>query len=254
MSAADGRVQELFTQLGITIDPQLYRLALTHRSWAFEHGGAPHNERLEFLGDAVLGVVVTEHLYRSFPDKPEGWLAKMRAAVVNTYALADVARGLALGQVLLLGKGERQTGGTDKDSILADATEAMIAAVFLSCGREAASRFVHALMDPVVEAASTDGRATDWKTALQELAAHLGLTSPVRPYGFGPRSQSSLRSARRRRGRYLRPLCRALQEVGRARGCRTGASPVDPAGAPERAPPCRRCLRSRLFVGGSLTW
>lgn len=178
MSAADGRVQELFAQLGITIDPQLYRLALTHRSWAFEHGGAPHNERLEFLGDAVLGVVVTEHLYRSFPDKPEGWLAKMRAAVVNTYALADVARGLALGQVLLLGKGERQTGGADKDSILADATEAMIAAVFLSCGREAASRFVHALMDPVVEAASTDGRATDWKTALQELAAHLGLTSP----------------------------------------------------------------------------
>ena len=111
MPAADGRVHELFTQLGIEIDPQLYRLALTHRSWAFEHGGAPHNERLEFLGDAVLGVVVTEHLYRSFPDKPEGWLAKMRAAVVNTYALADVARGLGLGQALLLGKGERQTGG-----------------------------------------------------------------------------------------------------------------------------------------------
>lgn len=178
MPAADGRVHELFTQLGIEIDPQLYRLALTHRSWAFEHGGAPHNERLEFLGDAVLGVVVTEHLYRSFPDKPEGWLAKMRAAVVNTYALADVARGLGLGQALLLGKGERQTGGADKDSILADATEALIASVFLSCGRDAASRFVRTLMDPVVEAASADGRATDWKTALQELAAHRGLAAP----------------------------------------------------------------------------
>ncbi len=178
MNAAGGRVHELFSELGIDIDPQLYELALTHRSWAFEHGGAPHNERLEFLGDAVLGVVVTEHLYRTFPDRPEGWLAKMRAATVNTYALADVARGLGLGDQLLLGKGERQTGGVDKDSILADATEALIAAVYLSAGREAAERFVRTLMDPVVAAASADGRATDWKTALQELAAERGLGAP----------------------------------------------------------------------------
>lgn len=178
MTAADGRIHELFRELGIDIDPQLLGLALTHRSWAFEHGGVPHNERLEFLGDAVLGVVVTEHLYRSFPDQPEGWLAKMRAAVVNTYALADVARGLDLGRQLRLGRGEQLTGGVDKDSILADATEALIAAVFIASGRDAAERFVRALMDPVIAAASTDGRATDWKTALQELAAGKHLDAP----------------------------------------------------------------------------
>ncbi|NLE18963.1 MAG: ribonuclease III, partial [Propioniciclava sp.] len=148
--AARRRVHDLLDQLGIDIDPQLFELALTHRSWAYENGGSPHNERLEFLGDSVLGVVVTEHLYRTYPDEPEGWLAKMRAAVVNTYALADVARGLELGSLLKLGKGEIGTGGDDKDSILADATEAVIAAVFLSAGRDAAEAFVHALMDPVV--------------------------------------------------------------------------------------------------------
>ena len=177
--AAAGRVQDLFNELGIDIDPQLLELALTHRSWAYENGGSPHNERLEFLGDSVLGVVVTEHLYVTYPDEPEGWLAKMRAAVVNTYALADVARGLGLGSLLKLGKGEIGTGGADKDSILADATEAVIAAVFLSAGREAAERFVHRLMDPVVASASAEGRSTDWKTALQELAAAHDLGAPT---------------------------------------------------------------------------
>lgn len=172
------RITDLFDELGIAIDPQLLELALTHRSWAYENGSAPHNERLEFLGDSVLGVVVTEHLYRSFPDEPEGWLAKMRAAVVNTYALADVARGLGVGPLIKLGKGELATGGADKDSILADVCEAVIAAVFLSAGRDAAERFVHAIMDPVVAGASADGRSTDWKTALQELAAIRGLGAP----------------------------------------------------------------------------
>ena len=177
--AAEGRVHDLFTELGIDLDPQLLELALTHRSWAYENGGSPHNERLEFLGDSVLGIVVTEHLFRTYPDEPEGWLAKMRAAVVNTYALADVARGLGLGSLLKLGKGEIGTGGSDKDSILADATEALIAAVFLSAGRDAADRFVHHLMDPVVTAASAEGRSTDWKTALQELAAAHDLGAPT---------------------------------------------------------------------------
>ncbi len=176
--AAPRRVSDLLDQLGIELDPQLFELALTHRSWAYENGGAPHNERLEFLGDSVLGVVVTEHLYNTYPDEPEGWLAKMRAAVVNTYALADVARGLGLGALLKLGKGEIGTGGDDKDSILADATEALIAAVFLSAGRDAAEAFVHTLMDPVVATASAEGRSTDWKTALQELAAERGLGAP----------------------------------------------------------------------------
>lgn len=176
--AARGRVVDLFDELGIAIDPQLFELALTHRSWAYEHGGTPHNERMEFLGDSVLGVVVTEHLYRTYPDAPEGWLAKLRAAVVNTYALADVARTLDLGSLLKLGKGELATGGADKDSILADATEAVIASVLLSDGRDAAERFVHALMDPVVASASAEGRSTDWKTTLQELAALNGLGAP----------------------------------------------------------------------------
>ena len=176
--AAAGRIADLFDELGIEIDPQLLELALTHRSWAYENGGTPHNERLEFLGDAVLGVVVTEHLYRTYPEEPEGWLAKMRAAVVNTYALADVARGLGLGGLIKLGKGEITTGGRDKDSILADVCEAVIAAVFLSAGRDAAERFVRAVMDPVVARASADGRSTDWKTALQELAAERGLGAP----------------------------------------------------------------------------
>ncbi|MFT3877709.1 MAG: ribonuclease III [Propioniciclava sp.] len=177
--AAEGRIADLFNELGIDIDPQLLERALTHRSWAYENGNAPHNERLEFLGDAVLGVVVTEHLYRTYPDEPEGWLAKMRAAVVNTYALADVARDLGLGGLIKLGKGETTTGGADKDSILADVCEAVIAAVLLSAGREAAERFVHAIMDPVVAGASADGRSTDWKTALQELAAERGLGAPT---------------------------------------------------------------------------
>lgn len=176
--ATPRRVADRIAELGITIDPQLLQLALTHRSWAYEHGGAPHNERLEFLGDAVLGVVVTEHLFALYPDDAEGVLAKKRAAVVNTYALADVARGLNLGADLRLGRGEVATGGADKDSILADATEAVIAAVFLSAGRDAAERFVHALMDDVIARATANGVTMDWKTALQELCSAHGLPTP----------------------------------------------------------------------------
>nr|WP_269779596.1 ribonuclease III [Propioniciclava soli] len=169
---------ETFSELGIDLDPQLFRLAMTHRSWAYENGGTPHNERLEFLGDAVLGIVVTEHLYRLYPDDAEGVLAKKRSAVVNTYALADVARSMGLGAHLLLGKGESSTGGGDKDSILADATEALIAAVFLSGGRDAADSFVHHIMDPLVAKATATGVTMDWKTALQELCAAHGLPVP----------------------------------------------------------------------------
>ncbi len=88
------RIHDLLDELGITIDPQLFELALVHRSFAYENGAIPHNERLEFLGDSVLGVVITEHLYLRFPELPEGRLAKLRAAVVNAHALADVARDL----------------------------------------------------------------------------------------------------------------------------------------------------------------
>lgn len=173
--AAPSRIATLLNELGVELDPQLVELALTHRSWAYENGSVPHNERLEFLGDSVLGVVVTEHLYRSFPDHPEGRLAKLRSAVVNTHALAGVARHLGLGEHIKLGKGESSTGGADKDSILADTTEAVIGAIFLSAGRDAASAFVHALFDPLVAEAEKMGAGLDWKTSLQELCAELEL-------------------------------------------------------------------------------
>lgn len=178
-SAAPRRIHTVLKELGIPWDPQLFELALTHRSWAFEHGGAPHNERLEFLGDAVLGVVITEHLYEIFPDYPEGRLAKLRSAVVNTQALADVARSLELGPLLLLGKGEQRTGGDDKASILADTMEAIIGAIALSSGRDAATAFIHDLFDDLVTEADALGAGLDWKTTLQELCAAAGLGAPA---------------------------------------------------------------------------
>jgi ribonuclease-3 len=174
-----GSTRELFDELGIQVDPQLYQLALTHRSFAYENGAIPHNERLEFLGDAVLGVAVTEYLYTAFPDFAEGKLAKLRAAVVNAHALADVARSFGLGHEILLGKGEISTGGDDKASILADTLEAVLGAVRISAGRDAADRVVHHIFDPLVDAAVASGAGLDWKTSLQELCAANELDPPV---------------------------------------------------------------------------
>jgi ribonuclease-3 len=167
--------------LGIELPDGLLALALTHRSWAYENGGVPTNERLEFLGDSVLGLVVTDELYRSQPDRPEGQLAKLRASVVNMMSLAKVARALGdggLGPHLLLGRGEETTGGRDKDSILADALEALIGAVHLGLGLDAASALVHRLFDPLLAESATRGAALDWKTSLQELGATRGLGPP----------------------------------------------------------------------------
>ncbi len=172
------RARQLLSELGIELDPQLYSLALTHRSYAYENGGLPHNERLEFLGDAVLGVVVTEYLYRTYPDLPEGRLAKLRAAVVNSQSLAMVASGLGLGDELLLGRGETVTGGREKPSILADALEALFGAVLISCGRDAADLLLHHIFDPLVDQAATVGAGLDWKTSLQEVCAELDLGLP----------------------------------------------------------------------------
>ncbi len=176
---ASGRALRVIEQLGIDLEPQLFQLAMTHRSYAYENGGLPHNERLEFLGDAVLGVVVTEHLYRSYPDLPEGRLAKLRAAVVNAHSLADVARTLDLGSHILLGRGEHATGGSDKSSILADSLEALLGSVLISAGRDAADRLIRHLFDPLVVEAAALGAGLDWKTSLQELAAEreLGVVS-----------------------------------------------------------------------------
>nr|WP_275407319.1 ribonuclease III [Cellulomonas marina] len=161
------------------MDPELLVLSLTHRSFAHEAGGIPTNERLEFLGDTVLGLVVTEALYRDHPDEPEGALAKMRAATVSQRALASVARGLGLGGYLLLGKGESATGGGDKDSILSDTLEALFGAVYLSHGLETARRVVLRLVGPTLTAAAGLGAGLDWKTSLQELSASLDLGAPV---------------------------------------------------------------------------
>jgi ribonuclease-3 len=171
----------LLEALGVTLDPELLRLSLTHRSYAYENGGLPPNERLEFLGDAVLGLVVTDHLYTTHPDLPEGQLAKLRASVVNMHALARVARGLGeggLGAHLLLGKGEELTGGRDKASILADGLEAVIGAVYLEHGIEIARKLVHHLFDGLLAEAPLRGAGLDWKTSLQELTASAGLGVP----------------------------------------------------------------------------
>ncbi|SDI85473.1 RNAse III [Actinokineospora alba] len=171
----------LLDALGVHLDAELLVLSLTHRSYAYENGGLPPNERLEFLGDAVLGLVVTDHLYRRHPDLPEGQLAKLRASVVNMHALAGVARGLGdggLGAHLLLGKGEELTGGRDKASILADGMEAVIGAVYLQHGIDTARQVVHRLFDPLLIEAPLRGAGLDWKTSLQELTASAGLGVP----------------------------------------------------------------------------
>ncbi|MGH3096741.1 MAG: ribonuclease III [Streptosporangiales bacterium] len=169
---------ELSRALGVDIDPSLLELALMHRSYAYEHGGLPTNERLEFLGDAVLGIIVTETLYLTYPELPEGQLAKLRAAVVNMRALAGVSRQLDVGAHLQLGRGEENTGGRDKSSILADALEAIIGAVYLSGGMDMANVFVHRLFDPLIAESATLGAGLDWKTSLQELTAQQALGVP----------------------------------------------------------------------------
>lgn len=175
---------------GERIDPQLLELALVHRSWANEQGGLPTNERLEFLGDSVLGIVVTEHLYRNHPDLPEGQLARMRAATVSEPALAEVARDLGLGEFIKLGRGESMHGGRDKDSILSDTVEALIGATYLTSGLEPTRAVVERMVARFLSNARTRGAGLDWKTSLQELAAAHGLGNPrYEVTGQGPDHQ-----------------------------------------------------------------
>jgi ribonuclease III len=163
---------ELDHALGVRFgDAALRLMALTHRSYAFERGQTITNERLEFLGDSVLGVVVTDMAYRTYPDMPEGSLAKLRAAIVNMTALAEVSRSLGLGEHLLLGKGEEQSGGRNKASILADGLEAVLGAVYLDLGMDAARVLIERLFRPRMEAYARGEGARDYKTILQELAS-----------------------------------------------------------------------------------
>lgn len=169
----------LTDKLGVDIDPELVLLALTHRSWAYENGNAPHNERLEFLGDSVLGQAVTVTLYERHPELEEGALAKRRASVVSTVALAEIARRIEIGPHIRLGRGEEMTGGRNKDSILADTTEALIGATYLSVGPEAATALVLRLVGPLLDDPERYGAAVDPKTSLQELAARMQRPAPV---------------------------------------------------------------------------
>src|SRR5262249_1703477 len=169
---------ELTGVLGVPFSPATLERALTHRSYAYENGGLPTNERLEFLGDSVLGLVVTDTLFTGHPNLPEGHLAKLRAAVVQMGALAEVARELNLGAYVRLGRGEEGTGGRNKPSILADTLEAGGGAAYSDCGLDAASDLVHRLFDPVIERSALLGAGLDWKTSLQELTAVRGLGVP----------------------------------------------------------------------------
>ena len=173
-----GDLGELVERLGLPCRPELLDLALVHRSYSYENGRIPTNERLEFLGDSVLGVVITDHLYTTYPDLPEGQLAKMRSAIVNAQSLARMATEVGLGQYLLLGRGEQTTGGREKVSILADAMEAIIGAVYLQIGLEGARAFILERFGSLIDAVSHLGAGLDWKTSLQELCAAIGHGTP----------------------------------------------------------------------------
>ncbi len=158
-------------RLGIDIDSETFRLALTHRSYSYENGGIPTNERLEFLGDSILGFSVAEYLYQTYPELPEGDLAKRRAAIVSTRALAIIARDLGVGEHIFLGRGEAQSNGANKASILADTMEALIGATYLVQGMDAARGLVLRFVTPLLEDIRLLGAATDWKTVIQEEVA-----------------------------------------------------------------------------------
>jgi len=145
----------------------MLRLALTHRSYAFEHDGLPTNERLEFLGDSILGVLVTDYLYKTYTDEAESELAKKRASIVSTFALAQVARNIDLGPHIFLGEGEIRTHGGNKDSILADTFEALVGATYLHAGFDAAWTVVKQHVIPLLEDEQIMGAGKDWKTLVQ---------------------------------------------------------------------------------------
>jgi ribonuclease-3 len=183
-----GRATPLERALGVRFrDAALRQSSLSHRSYAFEQDSTDTNERLEFLGDAVLGLVVTDLAFARFPELPEGELAKLRAATVNMLTLADVARELGLGKELLLGKGEELSGGRDKTSILADALEGVLGAVYLDRGLNAARDLIERLFWPRMAAYARGEGERDFKTSLQEMAAQeVGTVPQYRVREEGP--------------------------------------------------------------------
>jgi ribonuclease III len=148
---------------------ELLERALTHRSYANENRVPYHNERMEFLGDAVLNLVVSEYLMKTCPDATEGDLSRFRAAVVSEPALAVIARDIGLGSYILLGRGEEQTGGRDKGSLLANCLEALIASIYLDTGKESAHAFVIRFFENIIKKTCSSRGTLDHKTELQEL-------------------------------------------------------------------------------------
>lgn len=177
----------LLRQLGVELPENRLRLALTHRSFANENGHLPNNERMEFLGDAVLGLSVAHQLYVQYPSRPESDISKMRASIVSRYGLADIAREINLGEHILLGRGELVTEGRSKESILADTTEALLGAIYLEHGFAAARDVVLRLFAAKIDAATSTGLHQDWKTTLQERLAERKLPMPIyRSTSTGP--------------------------------------------------------------------
>jgi ribonuclease-3 len=165
--------------LGVEIEPQLLELALTHRSYSYENGRGPNNERLEFLGDAILGFLVTSHIHDHFSDMDEGNLTKLKNAVVSAPALAQAASSINLGEYLLLGKGEIQTGGREKMNLLADTFEALLGAAYVSKGLEAAKTIVDQHILPLLDSAEELLLSADPKTTLLESMQQQGKSLPV---------------------------------------------------------------------------
>lgn len=169
----------LCTRLGVDLEPVLLELALTHRSYSYEHGNTPNNERLEFLGDSVLGFVVTAHIHDLLVELPEGELTKVKNAVVSARALAGVASELGLGEFLRLGKGEDQTGGRTKLNLLADTFEAILGAVYVSKGLDEARGIVERFVFPLLQDTDALRENSDPKTTLQERVQEQGKSAPV---------------------------------------------------------------------------
>lgn len=169
----------LSEKLGVEINRELLKLAMTHRSYSYEHGNIPNNERLEFLGDSVLGFVVTSHIYETLTNLPEGEMTKVKNAVVSARALAVVAADLGLGEYLLLGKGELATDGRNKPNLLADAFEAILGAAYMSNGFDAARALVEKFVFPLLENPDEIRANSDPKTTLQERVQALGRGTPT---------------------------------------------------------------------------
>ncbi len=168
--AAKSSLEELQQHIGHEYrDRSLLERALTHKSYANENKVSSHNERMEFLGDSVLNLIVSEYLMNACPDSSEGDLSRLRAAIVSEPALAAVSREIGLGSYILLGRGEEQTGGRDKDSLLADELEALIASIYIDAGKEKAQTFILRFFGEGMKRTCASGGSFDYKTRLQEL-------------------------------------------------------------------------------------